>query len=308
MTSRRWLQWMLWVIALLSLSGCEAALMNPKGWIGQEQRSLILIAIGLMLIVVVPVIVMTVVFAWKYRSSNKAAPYLPDWAHSHRIEWVVWLVPCLIILILGTITWRTTHSLDPRQPLASSQPPLTIEVVAMDWKWLFIYPEQGIAAVNELAMPTGVPVEFKITSETVMNSFFIPQLGSQLYAMAGMENRLHLIADEPGRYHGISANYSGHGFSGMNFIALAVSAAEFEAWIAKAKGASAALEWNDYKQLAKPTQNHPVTYFSSVKPGLYHDIIAQYMGPGGHMGAAAGSTTSHAPVMHGASHSTPAGE
>ncbi len=267
---------------ILLLGGCDLALMDPKGLIGEEQKSLILTSLGLMLIVVVPVIIMTFVFAWRYRASNKNATYAPDWAHSGKIEAVVWSVPLVIILILGTITWKTTHSLDPRNPLPAAGPPMRIEAVAMDWKWLFIYPEQGVAVVNELALPVNRPVVFYITSQSVMNSFFIPQLGSQLYAMAGMENRLNLVANAVGDYHGISANYSGHGFSGMNFMAHAVEMPQFDAWIAKAKSTGQPLDWAGYMTLTQPSQKHPVTYYSSVPSGLFGRILDQYMGPEGH--------------------------
>jgi cytochrome o ubiquinol oxidase subunit 2 len=188
------------IASTVMLSGCNMVLMNPKGAIGVEQRTLIITAIALMLIVVVPVIFMAFAFAWKYRASNKDAKYSPNWSHSNKIEAVVWTIPIIIIAILGTITWKTTHELDPFKPIVTDKKPMTIEVVSLDWKWLFIYPEQGIATVNELAFPKDVPVEFKITSNSVMNSFFIPQLGGQIYAMAGMQTKLHLIGNEAGKY------------------------------------------------------------------------------------------------------------
>lgn len=285
---------MLSILAALLLTGCDMALMNPKGQIGMEQKSLIITATWLMLIVVIPVIVMTVYFAWKYRASNTEAEYAPDWAHSKKIEAVVWLVPCIIILILSTITWYSTHALDPRKPLASGAKPITIQVVALDWKWLFIYPDFNIATVNQIAFPTDVPVEFKITSATVMNSFFIPRLGSQLYAMAGMENRLNLIANEAGTYQGLSSNYSGAGFSGMKFSVLATSQEGFQQWLAKVRQSPQQLTDENYQALTPETINHPVQYFSSVKPGLYLDIINQFMGPGMHGSSGSG----HQAVNH----------
>lgn len=264
------------------LTGCDIALMNPKGQIGMEQKSLIITSFLLMLIVVIPVIAMTLYFAWKYRASNTDAEYKPDWAHSKKIETVVWIVPLVIILILGLITWYSTHALDPRKPLASDNKPITIQVVALDWKWLFIYPDYDIATVNQIAMPVDVPVEFKITSATVMNSFFIPRLGSQLYAMAGMENRLNLIANEAGTYQGLSSNYSGPGFSGMKFSVLATSQAEFDQWMSKVKASSDSLTADKYQQLTAESMNNPIQYFSSVKPNLYNDIIHQFMSPGMH--------------------------
>ncbi|MFV0547271.1 MAG: ubiquinol oxidase subunit II [Limnobaculum xujianqingii] len=267
---------MLGLVALL-LTGCDMALMNPKGQIGMEQKSLIITATLLMLIVVVPVIIMTFLFAWKYRESNKEAKYTPNWAHSNKIEMVVWGIPCVIILVLGTLTWKSTHALDPRQTIPSEAQTITIEAVSMDWKWLFIYPDLGIASVNELSFPENVPVKFKITSDTVMNSFFIPRLGSQIYAMGGMQNILHLVANEKGVYPGMSANYSGKGFSGMKFNAIVTSQEDFDKWVEKVKQSPNQLQWEDYNQLAKPSENNSVEYFSTVKPGLYLDIINKYM-------------------------------
>ncbi|MGK2889595.1 MAG: cytochrome o ubiquinol oxidase subunit II [Candidatus Malihini olakiniferum] len=264
--------------AAVLLSGCDMALMNPKGQVGLEQGSLILTALGLMLIVVIPVVVMTIAFAWKFRASNTKAKYTPNWSHSNKIEAVVWTVPIIIILILGTITWKTTHSLDPYQPLASEAKPITVEVISLDWKWLFVYPELGIATVNELAFPTNVPVNFKITSDTVMNSFFIPRLGGQIYAMAGMQTKLHLIANEPGKYDGISGSYSGNGFSGMKFKAIATpNKQEFDQWVATVRASRKTLNsMEEFNALAKPSEFHPVEYFSSLQPGLFENLIRKF--------------------------------
>lgn len=270
-------RWMIPSLLTLLLSGCNSALLDPKGEIGIQQKSLILTATWLMLIVVVPVIIMTVWFAWRYRASNKNATYTPNWSHSNKIEFVVWTIPCIIIVILGYITWKTTHELDPRTPIASEHKAVVIEAVSLDWKWLFIYPEQGIATVNEIAFPANVPVEFKVTSGSVMNSFFIPQLGSQIYAMAGMQNKLHLIANEEGAYKGISSNYSGHGFSNMKFTAYATSQAGFNEWVEKVKQSSDSLQWADYEKLSQKSENNPVSYFGSVKSGIYQDIINKFM-------------------------------
>lgn len=267
------------------LSGCDSALLSPKGQIGLEQRSLILTAFGLMLIVIIPAILMAIGFAFKYRATNKDAKYSPNWSHSNKVEAVVWTVPILIILFLAILTWKTTHSLDPYKPLVSDQKPITIEVVSMDWKWFFIYPEQGIATVNEVAFPENTPVEFKVTSNSVMNSFFIPRLGSQIYAMAGMQTKVHLIANEAGSYDGISSSYSGPGFSGMKFKAIATAdRASFDQWVAKVKQSSSTI--NDmaaYEKLAAPSENNSVQYFSSVKPDLFKDVIGKFMSHGSHM-------------------------
>ena len=276
------LKWLSLIAGTALLSGCDSALLDPKGQIGLEQRSLILTAFGLMLIVVIPAILMAIGFAWKYRASNKDAKYSPNWSHSNKVEAVVWTIPILIIIFLAVLTWKTTHALEPSKPLAHDEKPITIEVIAMDWKWFFIYPEQGIATVNEIAFPANTPVEFKITSNSVMNSFFIPRLGSQLYAMAGMQTKLHLIANDAGIYDGISASYSGHGFSGMKFKAIATPDKEaFEQWVAKVKQSPEVM--NDmaaYEKLAAPSENNKVEYFSSVKPGLFVDVINKFMGHG----------------------------
>ncbi|PKH21345.1 cytochrome o ubiquinol oxidase subunit II [Enterobacterales bacterium CwR94] len=267
------------IAGTLLLSGCDSALLSPKGQIGVEQRSLILTAFGLMLIVVIPAIAMAIAFAWKYRESNTEAKYSPNWSHSNKVEAVVWTVPILIILFLGILTWKTTHSLEPSKPLVSDVKPIEVQVVALDWKWLFIYPEQGIATVNQLAFPANTPVNFKITSNSVMNSFFIPTLGSQIYAMAGMQTKLHLIANEPGTFDGISSNYSGAGFSGMKFKAIATAnQQDFEQWVAKVKQSPESLTTMEaFETLAKPSEFHPVEYFSSVKPDLFMSVINKFM-------------------------------
>lgn len=270
------------IISLLAiiclLTGCDMVLMDPKGAIGIEQRKLILTALGLMLIVVIPVIFMAIIFARKYRASNKQATYRPDWAHSNKIELVCWTVPIIIIIILAVITWKTTHQLDPYKPLESNKKPITIQVISTDWKWIFVYPEENIATVNEIAIPVGVPINFKVTAESVMNSFFIPALGGQIYAMAGMQTKLHLIANEPGTYKGFSSSYSGHGFSDMKFNVIATpDMASFDKWVQKVKASPKTLDsMATFNQLAKPSHNVPVTYFSSVKPNLYEELILKF--------------------------------
>ncbi|WP_147195785.1 cytochrome o ubiquinol oxidase subunit II [Pantoea sp. MBD-2R] len=260
------------------LSGCDSALLNPKGQIALEQRSLILTAFGLMMIVVIPAVLMAVIFAWKYRASNTNAKYSPNWSHSNKVEAVVWTVPILIIIFLGVLTWKSTHALEPSKPIASTEKPVVIDVVALDWKWLFIYPEQGIATVNQIAFPANRPVSFHITSNSVMNSFFIPTLGSQIYAMAGMQTKLHLIANEPGTFDGISSNFSGRGFSGMKFKAIATpDQASFDQWVAKAKESSNTLmTMDDFDKLAAPSENHPVEFFSTANPDLFKQVIGKF--------------------------------
>ncbi|MBW8184572.1 ubiquinol oxidase subunit II [Shewanella nanhaiensis] len=264
--------------SILLMSGCEGGVLDPKGQIGIDERYLIVVATLLMLIVVIPVIFMTLFFAWKYRDGREQEIYAPKWAHSKSIEIVVWLMPIVIVIILGVITWGSTHDLDPYKPLEHEAKPITVEVVSLNWKWLFIYPELGVASVNELAFPVNVPVNFKITSDTAMNSFFIPQLGSQIYSMAGMATQLHLIANEPGSFDGISANYSGAGFAGMKFKAIATpDATSFDAWVAKLKRQGNKLDPQSYAELAKPSENNPVEYYGSVSNGMFDHVVMQYM-------------------------------
>ncbi len=265
-------------LGMLLLSGCNWTLLDPKGQVGIEQKNLILIATGLMLLVVVPVIIMTLAFAWKYRASNKAATYTPDWSHSTKIELAVWIIPVIIIVALGYVTYVSTHKLDPYRPLDSDVKPVQVDVVALDWKWLFIYPEQGIATVNTLVFPANTPVNFRVTSDAVMNSFFIPGLGGQIYAMAGMQTKLHLIADRNAEMDGISANYSGAGFTGMKFKAIATSQEDFDAWVSEVKKAPKQLEKAEYEALAKQSQNNPVELYSSVTPNLFQIIVDKYEG------------------------------
>ncbi len=220
-----------------------------------------------MLIVVIPVIVLTLVFAWRYRASNTKAKYAPKWSHSTPIELVVWGIPTIIIVFLAVLTWRTTHELDPYKPLVSDAKPMDVDVVSLDWKWLFIYPDLGIATVNQLAMPVGTPVNFHITSDAVMNSFFIPQLGSQVYSMAGMVTQLHLVADHPGNFLGESANYSGAGFSDMQFRTLAMSPAKFKQWVQKVRASQGDLNQAEYKHLVKQSIKNPVQYLRPCRSG-----------------------------------------
>jgi cytochrome o ubiquinol oxidase subunit II len=259
------------------LGGCSWDLMDPQGSIGVQNLSTLAWATLLMLIVVVPVLILICVFSWRYRASNLAADYAPDWSHSNRIEVVIWVVPALIVAALAVICFRSTHNLDPYKPLVSAEKPVEVEVVSLDWKWLFIYPEYGVASVNELAMPVGRPVNFHITSDTVMNSFFIPQLGSQIYSMAGMQTQLHLVADKPGTYKGISANFSGDGFADMRFAAQAMDQKGFDAWVAKAKASPATLDQAGYAALAKESKNDPVRLYGTVTPKLFDTVLMKDM-------------------------------
>jgi cytochrome o ubiquinol oxidase subunit 2 len=233
-----------------------------------------------MLVVVIPVIVATLAFAWWYRASNTHATRSLDESYEGRVEFVVWSIPALTVILLGGVIWIGSHQLDPRAPIPGKSDPLRVDVVALDWKWLFIYPDQGVAAVNQLVIPTGTPVEFRLTSATVMNSFFVPQLGSQIYAMGGMITHLHLLADKPGEYPGFSANFSGDGFSGMRFVVKSVPASDFNAWVAQARGSGSGLDDASYGALAKPSQDVPATTYRSVEPKFFERILDQTTGNG----------------------------
>jgi cytochrome o ubiquinol oxidase subunit 2 len=263
--------------------------MNPSGDIAAQQADLILVSTLLMLLIIVPVIALTLLFAWRYRKGNTSARYEPDWDHSTKLELVIWGAPLLIIIALGLLTWISTHLLDPYRPLQridaerpipAGTKPLVVQVVALDWKWLFIYPEQGVATVNELVTPVDVPVRFKITASNAMNSFYIPALAGQIYAMPGMETTLNAVINKPGEYEGFSANYSGAGFSHMRFKYHGVSAADFDGWVKKTKAASGTLNRTEYLVLEKPSEREPVRRYSTVAPDLFHAIVNRCVEPG----------------------------
>jgi cytochrome o ubiquinol oxidase subunit II len=262
--------------ALLAGACDRAVVLNPKGPIADAERGLLIDAFSVMLIVVVPVIVMALLFAWRYRASNRDARYEPTWAYSAKVDAVVWLVPALIVIAVGVLVWRSTHKLDPYREIASDVPPLDIQVVAQDWKWLFIYPEQGIAVVNQMAIPAGRPISLRITSDTVMNSFYVPALAGQIYAMAGMQTRLQMLANAPGRFVGRNTQYSGGGFSDQFFEVLATSPADFDAWVAKTRQAPDKLDAAAYAKLAEKSRLVPIAYYSAVEPRLFDSIIAKY--------------------------------
>ena len=275
------LRWAI-VCAAAPIASCQqTGVLDPQGPIASAERLLLINSTAIMLVVVVPVILATLGFAWWYRSSNARASHSPDESFEGRIEFVVWSIPALIVILLGGVIWIGSHQLDPRAPIPAKADPLRVDVVALDWKWLFIYPDQGIAAVNQLVIPAGTPVDFRLTSAPVMNSFFIPQLGSQIYTMGGMTTHLNLLADEPGEYPGFSANFSGDGFAEMRFIAKAVPAGDFNAWVTQVRGAGSALDAAGYAELAKPSQAVPPTTYRSVEPKLFERIIDQTVaGPG----------------------------
>lgn len=289
---------MLAVIALLTLGlifisvsylqNTNIPVLSPGGPIGQKERDLIVLAVALSLIVVIPVYFMLFYFAWNYREGNKKARYDPGFDHSRLIESIWWGVPLLIITILAVATWRGSHELDPFKPLASSVKPLNIQVVALQWKWLFIYPEQNIATVNSLTFPEKTPIRFDVTADAPMNSFWIPQLGGQIYAMSGMSTNVHLMADSVGNYHGSSANISGEGFAAMKFTASSVTGDDFDRWVAQVRQNRDLLSMAVYSQLAQPGRGTPIGYFSSVERNLYDQVVEKYSLPTHHN--AGGST------------------
>ncbi len=287
------------LFALLLLGGCDVALLNPKGYIGHEIKALIITSVCLMLIVVIPAIFMSLYFPFKYREGSNAK-YSPKWEFSAKIETLVWGVPVIIIIILGIVTYHYTHKIDPTKPIpteVSATKQMDIQVVALRWKWLFIYPEQGIATVNQVVFPENTPIKFEITSDTAITSFLIPQLGSQIYAMAGMETKLHLIADKPGVFQGTAANFIGYGYSYMLFKAVSVSHSDFEKWVADVKAGTAKdqvdgneitaidLTPNVYKALRDKRNEdffEPVAFYKLTpslygKDGLFEDILESYI-------------------------------
>lgn len=294
--------------APLILGGCDLVVMNPSGDVARQQADLILWSTFLMLLIIVPVMALTVLFAFKYRASNRDAEYEPDWDHSTRIELVIWSAPLLIIIALGALTWLATHKLDPYRPLdriapgkpiAADEKPLEIQVVSLDWKWLFIYPEQGVATVNELVLPADRQVRFRMTSSTVMNTFYVPAMAGMVYTMPGMETKLHAVMNKVGTFEGISANYSGAGFSDMRFPTITTDQAGFDQWVQQAKGASARLDSARYLELEKPSEKVPAMRFGAVDAGLFDRVVQMCVQPGS-------ACSSH--MMHhgaGAHHVTP---
>lgn len=265
-----------------ALSGCDFVVLAPAGDVAVQQRDLVIVSTVLMLLIVVPVMALTALFAWRYRQSNTSARYEPEWDHSTQLELVIWSAPLLIIICLGALTWMGTHLLDPYRKLGriaadhaieTQDKPLNVEVVALDWKWLFIYPDYGVATVNELAAPVDRPIDFRITASSVMNSFYIPALAGQIYAMPGMQTRLHAVANKPGVFRGFSANYSGAGFSGMHFEFHSVTGDDFDKWIASVKASGGMLGRSDYLALERPSSNEPVRHYGSVDHDLFKLIV-----------------------------------
>jgi cytochrome o ubiquinol oxidase subunit 2 len=277
-----------WYISTLPID-----ILNPKGVIATKQYNLLVFTTLLGFIVVIPVFIMAIVIAWRYREGNKKARYTPDVGTNRLAETVWWGIPILLILILSVVTWKSTYDLDPHKPLASDVPAINIQVVALDWKWLFIYPDQDIATVNFVQFPVNTPVNFSITADAPMNSFWMPQLGGQIYAMAGMTTQLHISADTPGDYRGLSANISGEGFADMKFTARASSQDDFTKWLKTTKAEPKQLDTAAYNKLRQQTIAHPVTFYGQVDNGLYDTIVMKYMMPPSDHGASANTEHHH---------------
>ena len=269
------------LLVAATLGGCDGGVLDPKGPVALAERQILFNATGIMLAIVFPVVIATLGFAFWFRASNERARYRPDFTYSGRIEMLVWSIPLMTVLLVGTVAWIGAYDLDPPKPIASSTKPLKIQVVSLDWKWLFIYPEQGIASVNKLTVPVGTPVSFQLTSSGVMNSFFVPQLGSQIYTMAGMTTRLHLQADHPGTYRGLSSQYSGDGFADMRFAVEAVPPENFTRWVDVTRSTGPVLDAQTYAELAKPSQAVAPFTYRAVASNLFNGILMSGMQPGG---------------------------
>jgi cytochrome o ubiquinol oxidase subunit 2 len=272
------------VLIILTLVGVllthlNLTVLTPKGVIAEKERNLMIIGTLLSVVVVLPVFFMLFFIAWKYRASNTKARYEPEWDSNRALESAWWGIPCVIILILGVVTWQSTHALDPYKALDSPNTPIKVQVVSLDWKWLFIYPDLHIASVNFLQFPVNTPVNFQLTSDAPMNSFWIPSLGGQIYTMTGMSTQLHLMADTKGDYHGASANISGVGFAGMQFVARASSKTDFDKWVREAQHSNNLLDASQYATLVKPSQNNPATSYRLMQSNLYDTILMKYMAP-----------------------------
>jgi len=274
---------------MLALSSCDLVVMSPSGDIATQQRDLIVISVYLMLLIIVPVIFLTLYFAWHYRQSNTTATYDPEWHHSTGLEVIIWSAPLAIIIALGAVTWVSTHKLDPYRPLdrldaarpvTKEMKPINVEVVALDWKWLFFYPDYGIATVNEMAAPVDVPINFKLTASSVMNSFYVPALAGMIYTMPGMQTKLHAVMNKPGEYEGLSSNYSGDGFSHMRFKFHGLDQAGFDAWVAKVKQNGTMLNRDTYLKLEKPSAKEPIRYYAGFENGLFDAVLNMCVRPG----------------------------
>ena len=259
------------------VASCHEGVLDPHGPVGRAERVILYDSTAIMLAVIIPVIVLTLVFAWWFRARNSQARYRPDWEYSGRIEVIIWWIPALVILFLGGIAWTGSHDLDPPLPLEESTAPLDIEVISLDWRWLFIYPHEGIASLNRLVVPAGVPLRFRLTSTTVMNSFFVPQLGSQIYTMPNMVTRLNLKADQPGTFEGLSAQFSGDGFSDMRFDLVSMRSLAFNDWVSTTRTQGGVLDASTVAELVKPAKADGVQTYAQVSEGLFDRISSGHM-------------------------------
>jgi cytochrome o ubiquinol oxidase subunit II len=262
------------LLSAVTLGGCGGGILDPKGPIASAERLILLNSTGIMLAIVIPTMLATLAVAFWFRSSNTRATYLPEFNYSGRLELLVWSIPIMTVLLVGGVAWVSSYGLDPPKPIASTVKPVRIQVVSLDWKWLFIYPDQGIATVNHLTVPIGTPISLELTSSGVMNSFFVPQLGGQIYTMAGMVTRLHLLADHSGTYRGMSANYSGAGFSDMYFAVDAVPDEKFAQWLSATRSAGPVLDAQSYSALAKPSQTIAPFTYRAAAPDLFNTILS----------------------------------
>jgi cytochrome o ubiquinol oxidase subunit 2 len=262
------------------LVGCGEGVLAPVGPVGVAQRTLLYNSLTIMLVIAIPTILATLGVAWWFRAGNARARYRPDWSYSGRLELIVWSIPALVILFLGGITWLSSHELDPAEPLPSKNAPLDIEIVSLDWKWLFIYPQQHLASVNRLVAPVGTPLHLRITSASVFNMFFVPRLGSAIYSMNGMVTRLYLQADETGSFPGLSAHFSGAGFSGMSFETRALPPEQFDAWVDSVHASGPTLDSTEYRKLLQQSQGVAPYTYSNVQSGLFEDIVRRVLPPG----------------------------
>jgi cytochrome o ubiquinol oxidase subunit 2 len=260
-------------ISATTLGGCSEGVLNPQGPIASAERQILFNSLGIMLAIVIPTILATLGVAYWFRSSNTRALYMPDFIYSGRLELIVWSIPTMTVLLVGGVAWVGAHDLDPRRAIASTVKPVTVQVVSLDWKWLFIYPDEDVASVNRLTVPVGTPIEFELTSSGVMNSFFVPQLGSQIYTMAGMATHLQLQADRPGTYPGLSAQFSGDGFADMRFAVDAVQAEEFRQWVTATRGNGPTLNAENYASLAKPSKAVAPFTYRDIAPDLFDKIV-----------------------------------
>jgi cytochrome o ubiquinol oxidase subunit 2 len=268
------------ILAPVALTACQPAVLDPQGPVGLADKTIMIDSLAIMLAIVVPTIAAIAAFAWWFRASNRQAAYLPDWAFSGRIEVVVWSIPALVVMLVGGVAWIGSHDLDPAKPLTSPTATLDVQVVSLDWKWLFIYPSQGVASVNQLVIPAGAPIRFSLTSASVMNAFFIPRLGSMIYTMNGMQTQLYLQADTPGTFRGLSSHFSGDGFADMHFDVLAVPAERFEAWIDAARDKGPTLDAETYITLTRQSTNISPFTFGATEPGLFQGILTRNLPPG----------------------------